>query len=455
VYLRRTEEIAPQSPTPMNDDRLESFRSVFKNLALFPLVTPEELDRFHVEYGTRIIEQLDQLVEDCSPNSNKIVFTGHRGSGKSTLLGEFSRQLKDRYFIIFFSISDLIEMSDINHVNILFATAVKLMEEAENRGIKIGSGTKRSFYEWFSKHTKTESTEYASGIEIEAGGEAKADAWFVKFFAKLKATLKANSIVRSEIKTEFSRRITDLIDRVNDIAKAIEIAGKKEVLVIIDDLDKIDLELVDEVYRNNIQALFQPQFRIIYTIPMAAIRDMSLQGIVRSAANDRVLSMWATKFFSKGEDKNPASQPVEDAIKVFEEILYKRMPATLIEPDVTRMLILKSGGAFREFIRLASRCCSICLVELRRSPAKQDVTITKAVLEEAVKDLRIEFAEPLGQNAYEVLVEVYRNYTPKDGSNQIFLDLLHTLYVLEYRNDDLWFGVHPIVRDLLQRQGLV
>ena len=38
--------------------------------------------------------------------------------------------------------------------------------------------------------------------------------------------------------------------------------------------------------------------------------------------------------------------------------------------------------------------------------------------------------------------------------DQTFLDLLHNLYILEYRNDDLWFGIHPIVQDLLYRRGL-
>ena len=39
--------------------------------------------------------------------------------------------------------------------------------------------------------------------------------------------------------------------------------------------------------------------------------------------------------------------------------------------------------------------------------------------------------------------------------DQTFLDLLHTLYILEYRNDDLWFGVNPIVQEILERRGLI
>jgi hypothetical protein len=33
--------------------------------------------------------------------------------------------------------------------------------------------------------------------------------------------------------------------------------------------------------------------------------------------------------------------------------------------------------------------------------------------------------------------------------------LLHGLNVLEYRNSEVWYDVHPIVLDLLQRKGLI
>jgi len=346
-------------------------------------------------------------------------------------------------------------MSDVNHVNILFAMAVKLMEAAEERHIKIGSKTKKAFYQWFSKHTRTEGSSVDSSIELETSGEAGVNAWFVKFFAKLKATLKANSVIREEITIEFSRRISDLIDRINDIASAIQAGCGQEIMVVIDDLDKLDLEIVDRVYRNNISALFPPQFRIIYTIPMAATRDMSLRGIIHNATSNKIQSMWATKLFPRGEDRVPNASPVPEGVKVFEEILYKRIPKHLIEPEATQMMIVKSGGALREFIRLASQCCGLCLKQLRRTPDKQDLIITSEILKNAIKEYRINLTEPLGENRYQILVDVYKNYLPKDGMDQDFLDLLHTLYILEYRNDDLWFGVHPVVQEILQRRGLI
>ena len=439
----------------MTNDRRTAFRNAFQNLQLLPLVKPEDIRRFRVDYAQEILEQLNQRIEECPADDNKIIFTGHRGSGKSTLLGQLALDISDNYFVVFFSIADLIEGSDVDHVTILFAMSVMLMETAEDRKVKIDNITKQAFYRWFSQHTKIETSDTSFSSEIEAIGQAGSDLWFLKFFTKIKAILKANAVTREEIKTEFARRISDLVDRVNDIAVAIQAASGKEVLVIIDDLDKLELEVVDRVYRNNINALFQPNFRIIYTIPMAAMRDKALRGIIRTATNNKIQSIWAAKFFPQSEDKNPDAVPNKDMIKVFAEILHRRIPPELIEEDTMQPLILKSGGALRELIRLASRCCEHCLMQLRRNPDAQDLKINGEVLQKAVTDLRLEFTESLGKNDEGVLTQIYRDYQPEDTMDQVFLDLLHTLYILEYRNDDLWFGVHPIVREILLRRNLV
>ena len=39
--------------------------------------------------------------------------------------------------MVLFSIANTIEMSDVNHINILFAIAVNLMAKAEREGVKI------------------------------------------------------------------------------------------------------------------------------------------------------------------------------------------------------------------------------------------------------------------------------------------------------------------------------
>nr|WP_293101632.1 ATP-binding protein [Okeania sp. SIO2F4] len=168
---------------------LESFREAYRNLELLPLLTETALKKFWVEYGTDTIEELQQLVEDSPSGDSKIIFAGHRGCGKSTLLAQFGRQMADRYFVVLFSISDSIEMSDVNHINILFAIAVRLMEEAEKQQVKVKSSTKDQFYKWFAKQTRTETEEFKAGTS--AGFD---------LFKIITGKLKPDATIREEIK---------------------------------------------------------------------------------------------------------------------------------------------------------------------------------------------------------------------------------------------------------------
>jgi hypothetical protein len=49
----------------------------------------------------------------------------------------------------------------------------------------------------------------------------------------------------------------------------------------------------------------------------------------------------------------------------------------------------------------------------------------------------------------------YHQAEPVEITDPEFLVLLHGLYVLEYRNNDLWYDVHPVVQDLLRRRNLL
>lgn len=128
--------------------RLEEFRQAGNNLQLGPLVEPEDLARLGVEYQTELVDELEQAIEDCVGQDNKLVLTGHTGCGKSTLLAELKFRLieTDRYFVVMFSIADTIEASAVDHVNILFSMAVELLDAAERRDVQLKPGLKQELY---------------------------------------------------------------------------------------------------------------------------------------------------------------------------------------------------------------------------------------------------------------------------------------------------------------------
>jgi energy-coupling factor transporter ATP-binding protein EcfA2 len=431
----------------MNKPLLEKFRKAYQDLELFPLITEEEIDAFRVDnFANATIARLEQAVEDAPPGG-KLIFAGHRGCGKSTLLFKFKQhmeQYKKGYIVIFFSVVNFLEMSDVNHVNILYSIALNLLYKATMQDIEINPETQRSLLDWF---TTTQTDTYSNELKSELEGNAN-------FFSFLTAKLKNESTFRQEIQKTYERKVSDLARKADEIASLITAATKKKVLVIIDDLDKLDLNLVEDIYRNNINSLFLPKFQIIYTIPISAIRNNDLYAILTSVA-PRPLLMAVAKFFKQEESHKPDGIANESLVNLFLAILKKRIPEDLIEPETARKIVLKSGGVLRELVRITRECCSQCLLLVRAEPERTDIKINDEILQLAIKDLRNDFTRPLGENLFKILVDTYNNYTPEDAKSDDFLELLHGLFVLEYENDDLWYDVHPIVIEILRRKNLI
>jgi energy-coupling factor transporter ATP-binding protein EcfA2 len=424
----------------MVSDRYAEFIAASRNLDLFPLLEPEAIEKFRVNYGLRTLARLQDEVL-ASEDNGKIIFTGHRGCGKSTLLGQLPRLMRDEnLFVSFFSIADMVEMSDVNHINILYSIALKLLSQATKQRIPIPESTITALQNWFSQ---TKSRTYTD--ELNQAMSAGIDL-FNFFTGKLQKEQK----FREEIKETYERSVTDLSKQIDLIAAAIFSATKRKVLVIIDDLDKLDLPVVKSIFQENVNALFSPNIRVVFTIPISVIREPQIFILL-----PRVILLPVMKFFPRDLAHTEHPTPIEGNVAMLEEILKKRIPAHLIEPHIVREIVLLSGGVLRELVRICHECCRECLLTLRLEPEKTDVKINDEILAEAVKSLRNQYARAIGTNRYNLLAETYHNFTPPDAESKEFLELLHGLYVLEYENDDLWYDLHPLVADILKRKQLI
>jgi hypothetical protein len=192
----------------------------------------------------------------------------------------------------------------------------------------------------------------------------------------------------------------------------------------------------------------------LLTIPIAVLRDKFLRPLIETETNDQVVVMPVLKLFEQGQNRQADAQPRPQAKNILCEILQKRIPSELIELQVVEDIVVNSGGVLRELVRIANECCRICLRLIRRKPG-QAVVINQQILDEAINNIRNDFAVPLGKINYTILQTTYQNFMPDDPKEPEFLDLLHGLYVLEYRNRKNWYDVHPIVVELLREQGLI
>ena len=130
----------------MNQDLLARFQQAYKDLDLFPLVEPENITKFRVDFGMEVMIRLKREIE-ASEKDGKFVFAGHRGCGKSTLLKRLGLEMVGHY-VVFFSIADLIEMTAVTHTNILYAIALSLLHHGTKLRLSLSKDIQETILGW-------------------------------------------------------------------------------------------------------------------------------------------------------------------------------------------------------------------------------------------------------------------------------------------------------------------
>jgi hypothetical protein len=117
-------------------------------------------------------------------------------------------------------------------------------------------------------------------------------------------------------------------------------------------------------------------------------------------------------------------------------------------------LIIASGGNLRDLFGLIVEAGTVA--ELRGGEPRQ---ITAPDTDRAINELRREYRDHLGENAFDLqqikldeklmkLSAIYRGQPKADVRDPILYSLLHARAVQEF-NGKGWFGVHPLIVDFL------
>ena len=139
------------------NDLYQRYIDTYRKLNLFPLLKSDDIEQFRITHSPETLARLRSAIVASEANG-KLIFTGHRGCGKTTLLNELALEVRKRgLFVEFFSIADMVEMSDVNHINILYAIALRLLRRAIRTEVPIPESTRESLKTWF---TQTRSVTY-------------------------------------------------------------------------------------------------------------------------------------------------------------------------------------------------------------------------------------------------------------------------------------------------------
>src|SRR5208282_2629203 len=183
---------------------------------------------------------------------------------------------------------------------------------------------------------------------------------------------------------------------INRIIRATEThpdEGGREVLLILEDLDKPTVKIALDLFCTNGSALSQPQCKIIFTVPTSLLYSGQYNVVKQNFSKQFPLPNY--KINEKSGERN------DRGWGRMREIVERRMDSQLIESRALDHAVEMSGEVVRELVR------SIQGSAIRALVAKRNV-IKHEHVEQAVDEMRTEYNFSLTRDEYvEILHKVH------------------------------------------------
>jgi hypothetical protein len=377
--------------------------------------------------GNPIGELIDALMAPFY-RPPKFFFSGHRGCGKSTELLHLMAHpgIQKKYWPINFSIREEADIIDMDFRDILLAIGSRMFRDYRKAGGKLPDQLLKELNGWRGKVEEEVKTIHSgrTGFEIGAGLDA--------FFAGTGLKMKLEPATRAELRQVFEKDITGLIYVINNIATAIYSKEHRIPLVLIDDLDKPNLDEARAIFHDRREIMMQPNCAIIYTVSSALFYTKEFEAI-----RDQAIFLPNIKL-------HPHHEPDvrdRDGFQTLRRFVYVRMNPNLMDPQALEEAIAYSGGVFREMAR-------IMRTAIGRARRRKSARVEIADVEWASTEIRNEYRRILDEADIELLKRVHQqNHLEYDDRLR---PLLQLLAILEYRNGENWCDIHPVLRRLIE-----
>lgn len=393
-----------------NNQLVSELISAYHNFDPRPL-QGESLNKFYIDCIGDITNNISQLIH-ISNNSDKILITGHRGCGKSTILNIITENLRDKYHIVKFSASDMLNMIDIETADILICILIELILSIEEE-----------YHDHLVNHQMISSI--LSSITLEASKTGVASQLKLLTFK-----LKTDNNSRNFIRTIVSNHLSNLKNCISYTNEYISNHVKKDVLIIIDDLDKLPNRQAKGIFYDNSHLLAMIEIKIIFTFPLS---------MYYSPAYNQISTYFISKYIPVISLYNVQGIRIERSFSILIEIVYKRIKSNYISPEALHFLISKSGGLLRDLMIFMSNGCRL-LIE--RNLNIIDIDIAKMIVQERVLEYRRAFDfKKFGDD----IKNIMQNNMIDSIDKETIIILLDYLYILEYNNNqgNYWYVVHP------------
>jgi hypothetical protein len=388
-----------------------------------------ETNPFYIDRPANPINELIDALMAPFYRPPKFFFSGHRGCGKSTELLHLmsNTEIQKKYWPINFSIREETDIIDIDFRDVLLAIGSRLFREYRKKGGELPDQLLKELSSWKGKVEKEISTILQGRIsEVEMGASVEA------FFINAGMKMKLEPATRVELRQIVETDITGLIAIINHIAAAIYSQEHRIPLVLIDDMDKPDLDRACAIFHDRREIMMQPNCAIVYTVSSALFYSKEFDAI-----RDQALFLPNINLhpFADTQTNNL------EGYRTLDNFVSVRMEPRLVDPKALEQAITYSGGVFRELAR-------ILRTAIGRARRRKADCIEVEDIEWSATEIRNEYRRILDREDLKLLKRVQE--TKQLEYTDRIRPLLQLLALLEYRDQEKnWCDVHPVLRKML------
>lgn len=421
-----------------------------------PLMSAEEIERFYVDLEELRgeedrIEAIGVQLRRKKQQAVKTLLMSHSGTGKSTEITRLKGILEEDFKVLRFSATEELDALNFKAFDILILIVSRMVEETKTlTGKHPGRADLEAFLEWFATESVVLEERSQADARLEAGaGASEKSLWdlalglFVKFRGEMRFTTHRNRRV-----TEYRmQRISQLVELANRLVTAcnalLEQHCGKRWLIIGEDFDKprISVEANQEFFVNYARVITELKCHLFLILPIYL-------GYSVYAENLPVVPEQITNIPVYTKDHRPH----EAGRGKVREILACRVDLNLFDEGVVDRFITASGGNLRDIFRMVLDAADTAAL-------KGEKTISMVRAEQKIHKLRKDFERRLGEFQHDPnpipfdekaskLVAVYKREESAEVPDKVLYALLQARAIQEF-NGTKWFGVHPLVVDLL------
>lgn len=372
-----------------------------------------------------------------------LLFTGHRGAGKSTELLRLQEKLAhpasvdDRFFVVYFEAdAEDIDVNDVDFPDLLLAMIRQVGKALREREEIDLQPTRLARF--------VDDSRDLLGSEV-VFDKIEMDAKIAKFTAAIKSSPNA----RAEIRKALEPRVSTLIQAANDLldeaVTRLKAKGYRDLVLIVDNLDRIVLRDIpgsqfnthEQLFINRGTQLAEIRCHVVYTVPISLIfspKATALRNIF--SVNPFVLPM--VKVITRDQQDNLLGMNVmADIVRARLTAAHVTADTAFDSPDTLAYFCRMSGGHARNLLILLRSACDYL----------DTLPITRGVAEEAVQGMRTDFERALNRpEFFSTLRQIDETQDlPGTPDEQV---LLYNLSVLEYINGEPCYAVNPVVRTM-------